>query len=165
MYKRQAWDIRDMYPDLSDAQIAETVAVYFNRISTEYPALSLDDVPKTYNEMLPDLTNEDVLKLLKESKKPKSVVPGDMYPESVRRNYQHLLLPLCSIFNSAKNDLSWPALWKIEYQTCIPKKTRPESVDELRNISCTNYFSKVFELYILRKARGKVVLHDNQYGG
>ena len=88
-----------------------------------------------------------------------------MFPESVKRNYLKLTKPLCSIFNLAKNTRHWPTLWKVEYQTCIPKTSQPKSVEELRNISCTNYFSKVLELFVLRAARKSVKLKTNQYGG
>ena len=92
----EAWDVRTMYPGLEDEVIANEVAVYFNRISNEYPALDVDSKPITFDEPLPDLTEEDVLKLLKESKIPRSTVTGDMFPESVKRNYGRLTRPLCS---------------------------------------------------------------------
>ena len=161
----EAWDIRSMYPGLSDEDIANEVAIYFNRISNEYPPLDLLRVPVTFSDPLPDLRECDVVKLLKDSKKPKSRVPGDMFPDTIKRNYEKLAVPLCDIFNASKNSSEWPLLWRIEYQTCIPKVSRPQTVEELRNISCTNYFSKVLELYVLRTARKTVCINENQYGG
>ena len=92
-------------------------------------------------------------------------IRDSIYPESVKRNYNHFTKPLCSIFNAVKNQRSWPKDCKTEYQTCIPKTSRPQSVEELRNISCTNCFSKVLELYILKEARKSVKLKANQFGG
>ena len=38
-------------------------------------------------------------------------------------------------------------------------------MDELRNISCTSFFSKVLELYVLRHARKTIKMGPSQYGG
>ena len=35
----ERWDIRMLYPDLNDQQIADEVAIFFNRIANEYPPL------------------------------------------------------------------------------------------------------------------------------
>ena len=93
----ERWDVRSMFPEMGDVDIANEVAVFFNRISNEYPPLNPRDIPTTHESPLPDLSEQDVLALLKQSKKPKSTVPGDMFPESVKRNYANLLKPLCSI--------------------------------------------------------------------
>ena len=122
-------------------------------------------MPVTYSSPFPLLDCAQVEALLRESKKPKSVVPGDMFLESVKRNYGALTVPLTNIFNATCVGRAWPSAWKVEYQTCIPKKTCPESVGDLRNISCTNFFSKVLELFVLRTARGFIKLRGNQYGG
>ena len=42
----------------------------------------------------------------------------------------------------------YPQQWKIEYVTPIPKVTPPQSEDDLRNISLTNFFSKLFETFV-----------------
>lgn len=53
----------------------------------------------------------------------------------------------------------------MEYVTIIPKNSCPESPAECRNLSCTNFLSKVFERIVLKKAREQVQPKTNQYGG
>ena len=47
----------------------------------------------------------------------------------------------------------------------IPKKNSPESLGDLRNISCTMLASKIYESYVLDWIKGEVTLRTNQYGG
>ena len=49
--------------------------------------------------------------------------------------------------------------------TVIPKCTLPQSVDDLRNISCTLLISKVMESYILEWMASEVSVSRRQYGG
>ena len=126
----EAWDIRSMYPGMTDKEIADTVAVFFNKISSEYPPLEMSSIPVTFDDPLPVLDRNGTEKLLRDAKKPKSVVQGDMFPESVRRNYRLLVTPVLDIINCVQATAVWPALWKIEFQTCIPKKPSPISEDE-----------------------------------
>ena len=44
------------------------------------------------------------------------------------------------------------------------KKTSPESLTDLRNISCTLLTSKVYESYVLDWLKSEVALRSNQYG-
>ena len=59
----------------------------------------------------------------------------------------------------------WPRCWKTEYVTIIPKKNNPQSLSELRNISCTLLASKIFESYVLDWMKLEVSLRSNQFGG
>ena len=65
----------------------------------------------------------------------------------------------------AIRDFIWPDEWKVETQTAIPKKTTPTSMSDLRNISCTNYLSKILESFVLEKLRREVKMKYNQFGG
>ena len=60
---------------------------------------------------------------------------------------------------------SWPLRWKEEFVTPIPKKPVPGGLNDLRNISCTALFSKVFESFILDKLAQQVGMRKNQMGG
>ena len=46
-----------------------------------------------------------------------------------------LAIPLSDVFNKITKILSWPADWKVEIVTVIPKCAKPEPFEELRNIS------------------------------
>ena len=48
----------------------------------------------------------------------------------------------------ALNNACWPKRWKMESVTIIPKVSKPESFNNLRNISCTPLFSKVLEFFL-----------------
>ena len=159
------WNISSMMEGKMDEQIVEEAASYFNRILEEYAPLDLERRPVTFDIDLPELDGKRILALLKLSKKPKTIVPGDMYPESVPRNYTNMVTPIKSIFYAINPTKEWPMPWKIEYQSCIPKTSNPENLGQCRNISCIAYLSKVYELYVLQEARKYVKLSSNQYGG
>ena len=95
------------------------------------------------------------------------MVPGDIPPMLVTKFHLALAVPLRSIINSIKNDHVWPSAWKIEYVTAIPKCPVPSTVQELRNIGCTNLFSKIAESFVLTWTKEEVDrnMKSNQYGG
>ena len=59
----------------------------------------------------------------------------------------------------------WPQLWKSETVIVIPKSDCPETLNDLRNLSCTPLFSKVLEHFVLEKLKSETSLRSNQYGG
>ena len=163
--KPKEFDIRSLRPEESKESIAEEAAEYFNRISKEFQPLSPSQIPSTYDRALPKFTCENVKSKLLSCKKPKSMVKGDIFPKLVVPCADYLAVPLSNIYNEILNTFVWPMEWKREYVTAIPKKTLPEDFSDLRNISCTNLFSKVFESFILQYALEEISLKKNQYGG
>ena len=73
--------------------------------------------------------------------------------------------PISKIYNKITETKQWPAQWKTEHVTIIPKTSCPESEAQCRNISCTNYLSKVFERFVLRWCQQFVSPKANQFGG
>ena len=69
------------------------------------------------------------------------------------------------LYNRITQTLQWPTDWKIEYVTVIPKSNDPQEPAECRNISCTNFLSKVYESFVLEWSRETVKPKLNQYGG
>ena len=53
----------------------------------------------------------------------------------------------------------------MEHVTVIPKCSNPETFGDLRNISCTNFVSKVLESYVLEWAQEEVTIKFTQFGG
>ena len=86
---------------------------------------------------------------LKKAKKPSSMVPGDIPPALYNHYPSQLAIPLTAIFNRITLDHAWPELWKREYVTVIPKGRNPSDPSQCRNISCTNFASKVYESFVL----------------
>ena len=93
------------------------------------------------------------------------MVPGDI-PPALYTLYPHLLVrPVTAIFNKITRTSTWPRSWKTEYVTVIPKTTDPQEPSECRNISCTNYLSKLYESFVLEWSRVQVRPGLNQYRG
>ena len=71
------WDIRSLYPDESDSEIAEIVADFFNTISQEYPPLPSPE-REWARDSEPIIQEYEVAARIKSFKKPNSVVYGDI---------------------------------------------------------------------------------------
>ena len=91
-------------------------------------------------------------------------MPGDIPPNLVPLVISTISVPLSDIFNSTLTT-GWPDPWRREYQTIIPKKSSPTSLNECRNLSCTNYFSKLLESFVLEGLISEVPVSENQFGG
>ena len=77
-----------------------------------------------------------------------------------------LARPITKIFNMITTTKGWPAHWKVEHVTIIPKRKDPQTPSECRNISCTNFFPKLYESFVLLEwSRQEVVPKRSQYGG
>ena len=83
-------------------------------------------------------------------KNPKSMVKHDMFSCLVGDVADSIAAPLTLIYNDMLCSQSLPLRWKEEFVTPIPKKPVPEGLNDLRNISCTALFSKVFEIFVLQ---------------
>ena len=163
--KPPQFNVADLYPDMNDEAVAEKLAGHFKEISNEFRGLDQSEVPSTILVALPVLSIPDVLKRLKTFKKPKSMVKGDIFPCLVNRTAHLLACPLSHIYNSITETGQWPAPWKVEYVTPIPKKNIPQGANDLRNISWTQLFSKVYESWVLEWIGMQVKLRSNQFGG
>ena len=77
------------------------------------------------------------------------MVKGDIFSALMEQFCTLLAIPLTSIYNEIANTHIWPAIWKKEYVTVIPKCRTPTSMGDLRNISCTMLPSKIYESFVL----------------
>ena len=119
----------------------------------------------TYSAAVPTLTVAEVSTRLRRFKKPKSMVPHDIFPSLVAPAADYLARPLAHIYNTISRTATWPLLWKQEFVTPIPKKSLPADLNDLRNISCTALFSKVYESFVLGWLGDQVGMRSNQMGG
>ena len=164
--KPKDFDVRDLFPGKSDFQVAEKVADHFSAINAELPGGGVEAYRNAdFHGGIPPLTEEQVEKRLMEIKKPKSRVEGDLFPELVNRAAKWLSIPLTNIYNEITSSGKWPASWKTEFVTPIPKTSHPASLGDVRNISCTLLISKVYETFMLSWLTERVGLRRNQYGG
>ena len=123
-----------------------------------------NEIPISFSKPLPEITEEEVLKRIKNSRKTTSAVPGDLPCQVYKHFPEKLLSVITNIFNCITQEKSWPRSWSTEYVTIIPKAQSPDSFDQCRNISCTNYLSKLYESFVLEWARGYVAPGPTQFG-
>ena len=159
------WDVRTLKPDKSDEELAEWLADFFNGISSEYEPLDPSTIPSTFDRQLPIITEEEVVKKLRKAKKKNSKVPGDIDSRLYDKYASKLAVPITFIFNKIAELNEWPEAWKVEHVTVIPKNNAASTPGECRNISCTNFLSKVYESFVLAWAREEVWPKENQFGG
>ena len=71
--------------NLTDEECAERIGKHFAAISKEYPPITINLLPERVKTKLEDKTNpppiteHDCYLKLKAAKKPKAVIPGDLY--------------------------------------------------------------------------------------
>ena len=142
--------------NLTARQSADIIADHFSSISQEYQPISIANFPPKMRtdlahpnmSVVPCLTECEVYRKICRSKKPNSHVPGDLPKRIVKEFSCELTTPITIVYNSILKTLKYPRQWVQEHQVPIPKVYPPSSEDELRNISKTAYFSKVFESFL-----------------
>ena len=132
--KPAQWSPNMLFPGKTEAEITELVADFFNEISTQFAPLDPVD-GGTHGEWT--LQRSEVSKMLRTCKKPRSKVAGDIFPHLVTRYSELLATPLTRIYNEVLRTGAWPKSWKNETVIIIPKKTKPDSLGQCRNLSCT----------------------------
>ena len=163
--KIKPWMPRQMYPNLGPLEVAEKCAEFFNGISAEYDALRPQDIPKTHNSEQLVITPKLVGQEIRKGKKPRSRVPGDIFINTLVDNIKILAPVIAAVYNQIFLTGVWPAKWLTEYVTVIPKGSTPEKPAKCRNISCTNFLSKVLERLVLNYAKKQIKPKQNQFGG
>ena len=156
------WNISMLFPHLSNPQIADKCVEFFSAISREFEPL---DEPRPVGDSDWVIELHEISSRLKYCKKPKSTVDGDIRPELVTKCHDLLAIPLYHIYNSVLRTCKWPDKWKLETVKIIPKVAIPQSLKDVRNISCTPLFSKVLEQIVLKKLRENMSLSRAQFGG
>ena len=144
-------------PDLTPLQSAEKLAEYFSKISQEFAPINPDLFPPWIRKKLSDgkldpakpiLEEWEVYQKLRVSKKPNSLVPGDLPVRIIKEFTPELAKPVTQIYNKITQSGSYPRQWVVEYQLAIPKVNPPLVEDDLSNIAGTAYLSKQYESFI-----------------
>ena len=102
------FDVRTLFPGCSDAEVATSLAEFFNRISQEFQPLEPHEIPRTHDHQLPILHPYQVEGRIRAFKKPKSMVKGDIFPALMDRFAGLLAVPLTEIFNEITRPMSCP---------------------------------------------------------
>ena len=142
---------------LSDQEQADAIAERMAKISQEYPPLNKCDIqiPDFETTSIPQFSQLEVKKKLKQTKTNKAVPPGDIPPQIIKMFADQLSIPLTDVINSSVTCGLWPDTWKIESVTPVPKVFPPKLIKNLRNISGLVTFNKVEEQLI-----GKLIMSD-----
>ena len=131
---------------LSKEECAQNIAEYFASVSNEYLPVDHKQLPCYLPATKPlQVTEFQIYERLKKQKKTKSTLPVDI-PDSLRIEFAaELAGPLTDVINSCLEKQTYPKLWKYEWVTPVPKITHPKVLKDLRKISCTSDYNKLFE--------------------
>ena len=110
--KPQTFDVRSLRPGTSDGEVAEELADFFNRISSEFDPLADSEIPATSDRTFPTLSPHEVSGRIRHFRKPKSMVAGDVFPDLVTTFADFFAIPLTSIFNEIASTGVWPVDWR-----------------------------------------------------
>ena len=161
--------------NLTARQSVDKIAEHFCKISQEYPPLNIMNLSESVKSKLknrlkadlPYLSRYKVENMIKKAKKPKSGVPGDL-PKILTKEFgPELAVPLSCIYTNIVQTGQWPDSWKVEHGLPLKKTPNPENEDQIRLISLTPLFSKVFERFVMSWLMEylKEHLDMGQYGG
>ena len=134
---------------LTNIQAARKIAEHFAAVSNEYSPIDVCKLPCYLPAQPPPQVEEyEVYLRLQKLKKTKSTLPIDI-PEKIRKECSPFLAgPLTSIINNSLTQAQYPAVWKQEWITPAPKVTHPKQISDLRKISSTSDYSKIFEGFL-----------------
>ena len=130
---------------------AEKIADSFAFISNEYEPLKSEEIDvnqATNRKPFPWITPDQIHQKIKKMKTKTSTVINDIPWKVVKEYGFYLSYPLEDIFNRSVQHGEYANIWKLEIVTPAPKVYPPETEDQLRKISCTKNFSKIFESII-----------------
>ena len=153
---------------LSNKESANRIAQHFSEISNQYSPIDYTQLPNYLPAPPPPQVEEmEIYQKIKSIKKTKSTLPIDI-PAKLRDHCAiHLAAPLALIINNSLASAVYPAMWKQEWVTPAPKVTNPKGLEELRKISCTSDYSKLYESYlkkwIMEDLKDKIDI--GQFGG
>lgn len=134
---------------LMKEEAADRVATHFAAISQGYQPLDRTALPAYLPSPQPPVLQEYQVYLeLRKMKRTKSVLPTDI-PYKLRQEFAvELATPLTNIFNACLESGIYPDVWKFECITPVPKVQSPKIIKDLRKISCTSDYSKLFERFL-----------------
>ena len=134
---------------LTNARCADIIAAHFAAISNQYKPIDYSQLPAYLPAQQPPQVDEfEVYLRLRKLRKSKSTLPIDV-PVMLRQECSHFLAgPLTDIINTSLRQSQYPSVWKQEWVTPAPKISHPKVIKDLRKISCTSDYSKVFEGFL-----------------
>ena len=134
---------------LSNKQSADEIAEKYVEISNEYSPLNYQQLPCYLPANKPPQVDEQaVYEKIKKLNNTRSTFHIDL-PNKLRKEFAvELSSPLANIVNKCLKEQYYPKLWKNEIISPHPKVSDPKLIKDLRKISSTSDFSKMFEAFI-----------------
>ena len=139
------------FDGLSDQAQAEEIAKQFSQIANLYEPLKSEDIcldgiqnDKPY----PWLEPYFVHKKIKSMKNNTATLKDDVPIKVIKTFSYEFSFPLSDIYKRCCKFGEYPNLWKFETITPAPKKYPPQTPEDLRKISGTLNFSKIFEKFL-----------------
>ena len=133
-----AWTVSDLFIGLEPEDICDRVLDFFGAIAGA-PAEEITGFRRCPGG-LQGFTPSETADMLRNSKKTDSRVEGDPLVHLIRSFPEEFTVRVSEIYNRINYTGYWPAQWKTEHLTIIPKKHNPNGPSECRNISCTSAF-------------------------
>ena len=127
---------------------AEQIADQFAEVSNLYEEINSGEISLngiSNEKPFPCMEPYFVHQKIKTMKNNTSTVPGDIPIRLIKLFGYELSFPLSDIFKRSCKYGEFPHVWKLETITPAPKTYPPQSPSELRKISGTYNFSKLFE--------------------
>ena len=153
---------------MDNLQCAQEIAKHYAKISNEFLPINPAQLPCYLPAQKPPQVEEYIVyERLKNLKKTRSTLPIDL-PDKLRQACAvELTTPLTDIINSSLIHAVYPMLWKQEWVTPAPKVTDPKIIKDLRKISCTSDYSKLYEGFLKDWVIEDIYnnLDIGQYGG
>ena len=137
------------------------------KVSNDCPLLNSETYRNVYSNFKNELlTLQEVNKAVTTSKIPNGLSPTDFPRQIISKFNSFFSVPLHKIYNCSLKTNVYPDVWKIENVTLIPKCKAPENVNDLRPISLTPHYSKVFEGILRNRILNDIGsgLDKKQYG-
>ena len=101
-------------PDLNDEEIAKQLAAFFCRITDEFRPIEDDFRLSSFDSPFPLLQPHKIASRIRQSKKPKSAVDGNLLPSLVNNYSDVIAIPATRIINYSFATETWPSPWKKE---------------------------------------------------
>ena len=162
--------------NLTTEESTEKIAEHFAKISQEFPPLKITLLPDVVKEKisgensateLPEISDYEMYRAIRRSKKPRSQVPGDLPRRLIQEFGPELAAPAAKILHNIVKTGKWPRQWRTEYGIPLKKKDNPRNEDDLRIISLTSFLSKTCEQFVIKWLLEYVgdKIDWGQYGG
>ena len=133
---------------LNDQQCADAIAQHFASVSNQYEPVDFKQLPAFLPALpAPQMEEHEIYLKLKRLKNTKSTLPVDL-PNKLRNEVMvELTTPLTHIINLVFASGYYPALWKREYVSPVPKVKEPEQIKDVRKIAGTSDYNKLLESF------------------